>query len=319
MGGNTSHFDSDRRGSSLRTEEQQRHTGKCQNFLDVVNKCDFFSISRHLHPWFRRDSRYSPRRVPQEEHCGSGQELSTSTLSLPYLPLTIVPLYASLYVWATPSLLCSPSSPKQICNMALLAHQCLGPFIYEPPRRCCHWCSQRCSSVPPQQPHHAPKEVSQAQVQSNDERRANLRKMVKVDEQKALEMLANLFNWLGSLANTAREGGQGLCHKFGTLFVHRARTVSSLETGYGPGANVGPQSGAGPPGHGGGKGGVRSHWECSIALLWASYGFIIFISINCSCNSGVHLRCLGPVWFTILNLSTAHPSLHRSLVIRRPK
>ena len=27
----------------------------------------------------------------------------------------------------------------------------------------------------------------------------------------------------------------------------------------------------------------------------------------------------GFIWFTILNLSTAHPSLHRSLVIRRPK
>ena len=35
--------------------------------------------------------------------------------------------------------------------------------------------------------------------------------------------------------------------------------------------------------------------------------------------SGVHLRYLGFIWFTILTLSTAHPSLHSSLVIHRPK
>ena len=47
------------------------------------------------------------------------------------------------------------------------------------------------------------------------------------------------------------------------------------------------------------------------ALLYLSLSIVPVIS-------GVYLRYLGFIWFTILPLSTAHPSLHSSLVIRRP-
>ena len=46
--------------------------------------------------------------------------------------------------------------------------------------------------------------------------------------------------------------------------------------------------------------------------IWFHYGSIISIV---PVISGVHLRCLGFIWFTILNLSNAHPSLHHSLII----
>ena len=48
------------------------------------------------------------------------------------------------------------------------------------------------------------------------------------------------------------------------------------------------------------------------ALSYLSLSTVLVIS-------GVHWQYLGFIWFTILNLSTAHPSLHRSLVIHRSK
>ena len=54
-------------------------------------------------------------------------------------------------------------------------------------------------------------------------------------------------------------------------------------------------------------------------VIGAYYGSIIFILSIAPVISGVHLRCLSFIWITILNFPTAHPSLHRSLVIRRPK
>ena len=61
---------------------------------------------------------------------------------------------------------------------------------------------------------------------------------------------------------------------------------------------------------------IRISTPCSYGLITVlSYLSLPVISVI----PGVHLRCLDSVWFTTLNLSTAHPSLHRSLVIRRPK
>ena len=74
-------------------------------------------------------------------------------------------------------------------------------------------------------------------------------------------------------------------------------------------------------------------FACSLALMacrissnckgsW-SYGpitVLLYLSLSIvPVNFGVHLRYLGFIWFTIRTLSTAHPSLHSSLVIRRPE
>ena len=73
-----------------------------------------------------------------------------------------------------------------------------------------------------------------------------------------------------------------------------------------------------------GTGREHTQWRCLVSVSTpSSYGPITVLScLSLSIIpviSGVHLRYLGFIWFTILNLSTAHPSLHRSLVIRRPK
>ena len=54
-------------------------------------------------------------------------------------------------------------------------------------------------------------------------------------------------------------------------------------------------------------------------VVWDYYSSIIFVSVNRSCDLWGPFAMFGFYLVHHLNLSTTHPSLHRSLVIRRPK
>ena len=72
-----------------------------------------------------------------------------------------------------------------------------------------------------------------------------------------------------------------------------------------------------------GTGREHTQWRCLVSVSTpSSYGPITVLSYSSlsiiSVISGVHLRCLGFIWFTILNLSIYHPSFATSSLVIIP-